>query len=290
LKRSGFFMILSMMIFGTISFFVRYLTLPSAEIALYRSVIAVFPIGIFLLLTGRKKRNDATGNAVKKKEILLLVCSGAALGINWILLFEAYRYTTVSTATLCYYIAPVIVTAISALLFHEKSTKLQWACFLMSAIGFLFLTGFSDLQKDGRGIVFGVSAAIFYALVVLLNKGMSDMTGLRKTFWQLISASVILLPYVAFSEGFHLPLTDFYGWAALLTLGLLHTGVAYCLYFTAIADLKGHQIAILSYIDPLVAVLISVLVLSEGMTFLQVIGGGLILGFSLLNGWISSKK
>ena len=278
-------MMLSMMIFGTISVFVRYLPLSSAEIALYRSVIASFPIGMFLLLSGRKKQKHTTENTLKKKGIFLLIGSGAALGINWILLFEAYRYTTVSTATLCYYTAPMIVTAVSCFLFRERLTKLQTVCFLMSALGFLFLTGFSDWKTDGRGIALGLSAAVFYALVILLNKGISDIDGLRKTFLQLIAAAAVLLPYVWFFEGFRLYLLDFPAWAVLLTVGFLHTGLAYCFYFTAIDGLKGQQIAMLSYIDPLTAVLISLFLLSEAMTVLQIAGGVSILLFSFLNEW-----
>ena len=218
-----------------------------------------------------------------------MIGSGAALGINWILLFEAYRYTTVSTATLCYYTAPVIVTAVSVLLFRERLTKLQTFCFLMSALGFLFLTGFSDWQTNGRGIALGLSAAVFYSLVILLNKGISGVAGLQKTFWQLIVAAVVLLPYVGFFGGFHLHLLDFSSCMVLLTVGLLHTGLAYCLYFTAIGSLKGQQIAVLSYIDPLTAVLISVFLLSETMTALQLAGGILILVFSLLNEWSGQR-
>ena len=274
-------MIFSMAIFGSISIFVRKLPLSSAEIALYRSVIAVFPVG--LVLSQKKSREKI--DTVKKKEFLLLIGSGAALGMNWILLFEAYRYTTVSTATLCYYTAPIIVTAFSFLLFGERLSKLQTLCLLMSALGFFLLTGFSDLQTNGKGIALGLGAAVFYALVILLNKRITGISGLRRTFLQMIAACTVLFPYVAFSEGFHLNKMDFSSWITLMIVGLVHTALAYCLYFTAIGGLKGQQIAILSYTDPLIAILISVFVLLEKMTFLQIAGGVLILIFSLLNEW-----
>jgi len=273
-------MILSMTIFGTISLFVRYLPLTSGEIALYRSVIAAVPIGVFLLISGPKTRFD-----LWKKQCVLLIFSGVSLGINWILLFEAYRYTTVSTATLCYYFAPVLVTVLSPLLFRERLTKLQIVCFLASTAGLVMLTGFGDWLADGKGIAFGLGAAVFYAATVLLNKRIKDVTGLQRTFFQFVAASVILVPYVAFSGGFHLSSLDGKGWAVLLAVGLIHTGLAYCLYFAAMAELSGQQIAVLSYIDPLVAVLISVFLLSEPMTAAQMLGGACILIFSLLNEW-----
>ena len=278
-------MALSMMIFGTIAVFVRYLSLSPGEIALYRAVMAALPIGIFLLLKKEKIRFS-----VWKREGVLLVLSGASLGINWILLFEAYKHTTVSTATLCYYFAPVIVTVVSTLVFREKLTKGQILCFLMSTVGLVLITGFSDLSTNGVGIAFGLGAACFYALVVLLNKRIRSVGGLQRTFLQFISAAVILLPYVLLSEGIHLQALDGISWMMLLVVGLVHTGIAYVLYFTSVADLPGQQIAILSYIDPLVAILISVFLLSEPMTALQIVGGILILVFSLWNEWISGRK
>lgn len=278
-------MALSMMIFGTIAVFVRYLSLSPGEIALYRAVMAALPIGIFLLLKKEKIRFS-----VWKKEGVLLVLSGASLGINWILLFEAYKHTTVSTATLCYYFAPVIVTVVSTFVFREKLTKGQILCFLMSTVGLVLITGFSDLSTNGVGIAFGLGAACFYALVVLLNKRIRSVDGLQRTFLQFISAAVILLPYVLLSEGIHLQALDGISWMMLLVVGLVHTGIAYVLYFTSVADLPGQQIAILSYIDPLVAILISVFLLSEPMTALQIVGGILILVFSLWNEWISGRK
>ena len=278
-------MALSMMIFGTIAVFVRYLSLSPGEIALYRAVMAALPIGIFLLLKKEKIRFS-----VWKKECVLLVLSGASLGINWILLFEAYKHTTVSTATLCYYFAPVIVTVVSTLIFREKLTKGQILCFLMSTVGLVLITGFSDLSTNGVGIAFGLGAACFYALVVLLNKRIRSIGGLQRTFLQFISAAVILLPYVLLSEGLHLQALDGISRMMLLVVGLVHTGIAYVLYFTSVADLSGQQIAILSYIDPLVAILISVFLLSEPMTALQIVGGILILVFSLWNEWISGLK
>lgn len=278
-------MALSMMIFGTIAVFVRYLSLSPGEIALYRAVMAALPIGIFLLL-----KKEKICFSVWKKEGVLLVLSGASLGINWILLFEAYKHTTVSTATLCYYFAPVIVTVVSTLIFREKLTKGQILCFLMSTVGLVLITGFSDLSTNGVGIAFGLGAACFYALVVLLNKRIRSVGGLQRTFLQFISAAVILLPYVLLSEGIHLQALDGISRMMLLVVGLVHTGIAYVLYFTSVADLPGQQIAILSYIDPLVAILISVFLLSEPMTALQIVGGILILVFSLWNEWISGRK
>lgn len=272
-------LILSMTIFGTIAVFVRNINVSSGELALYRAVMAAILIGLFLLVTKQK-----IPFAGIKKEIPLLLASGIAMGINWIFLFEAYKYTTVSVATLSYYFAPVIVTAVCPILFKEKLTLKQIICFVMSTAGIVLITGVGGGGKsDLKGIVFGLGAAVFYATVVLLNKYIKNVEGIHRTFLQFVSAIIILLPYVMLTSGFTLGELDGKGIVNLLIVGIFHTGITYCMYFSSLKELPGQKSAILSYIDPLVAVLISVTVLGEKMTLLQVLGGVLILGFTLWN-------
>ena len=208
------------------------------------------------------------------------------MGINWIFLFEAYKYTTVSVATLSYYFAPVLVTVACPLLFREKMGTKQWICFAMSTLGIALITGIGDLSGGSShltGILFGLGAAVLYASVILLNKFIKGVAGIQRTFLQFLAAIVILIPYVAFSGGVTLQKLDGLGWVCLLIVGLFHTGITYCLYFSALKELPGQEAAILSYIDPLVAVLISVFVLREQMAVVQIIGGMLILGFTIWN-------
>lgn len=273
-------MIISMAVFGTLGIFVRNIPVASAELALYRAILAAALIGIYLLLT---KQKIPLVNI--KKEVPFLLLSGIAMGINWILLFEAYRYTTVSAATLSYYFAPVIVTLVCPFLFKERLTAKQLLCFFMSTLGLIMITGIGTLtgKTDGLGIAYGLGAAVFYATVILLNKFIKGVEGIHRTFLQFLSAIMVLIPYVCFSTGITLNRMDVKGWGNLLIVGLVHTGITYCLYFTSLKDLPGQKAAILSYIDPLVAVFVSVTVLGEKMTILQVIGGILILGFTYLN-------
>lgn len=268
-----------MAIFGTIAPFVRNIPVSSGELALYRAVLAAVMIGLFLLVTKQK-----ISFANMKKEVPLLLASGIALGVNWILLFQAYRYTTVSMATLSYYFAPVIVTVTCPILFREKMTGKQILCFVMSTTGLVMITGLgASGGRDLIGILFGLGAAVFYAGVVLLNKFIQNVDGIHRTFLQFLAAAVVLTPYVMLTDGVTLGSLDMAGWGNLLIVGIVHTGVTYCLYFSSLKDLPGQKAAILSYIDPLVAVLISVLFLGEGLTLWQAIGGGLILGFTLWN-------
>ena len=274
-------MIISMTVFGTLGLFVRNIPLSSGELALSRAILAIVLIGSYLLLTRQKIPFSAV-----KKDLPLLLLSGAAMGINWILLFQAYKYTTVSVATLSYYFAPVLVTVLCPVIFKEKMRAKQWLCFLMSTVGLAMLTVTGGMEKgrsDLTGILFGLGAAVFYASVVLLNKFIKGVGGIHRTFLQFVSATMVLIPYVLLSGSFGLGSLNGVGWASLMTVGLFHTGITYCLYFSALKQLPGQKAAILSYIDPLVAVLVSVAVLHETITVWQIIGGVLILGFTLLN-------
>lgn len=280
MKNSRFMMVTSMAIFGTLGIFVRNIPLSSGELALYRAVMAAVVIGIYLLMT---KQKIPLGKI--KKELPLLLFSGVSMGINWILLFEAYNYTTVSIATLSYYFAPVIVTLVCPFLFREKLTLKQTICFIMSTLGIVLITGIGggSGNKDLLGIFCGLGAAVFYATVILLNKFIKNVEGIHRTFLQFMSAIMVLIPYVAISQGSQMGQMTATGWVNLFTVGILHTGITYCMYFSSLKDLPGQKAAILSYIDPLVAVIISVTVLGESMSLLQLVGGTLILGFTLLN-------
>ena len=221
-----------------------------------------------------------------KKELPLLLLSGMAMGFNWILLFQAYKFTTVSVATLSYYFAPVIVTVLCPIFFREKMTKKQIICFVMSTVGLVLITGIGDLSGGSShlvGILFGLGAAALYATVIMLNKFIKNVEGIHRTFLQFLSAIVVLIPYVMLTPRSGLGALDGLGWGSLLVVGFIHTGVTYCLYFSSLKELPGQKAAILSYIDPLVAVFISVTVLQESMSLWQIVGGLMILGFTLWN-------
>lgn len=279
-KIAKMMMCLSMVIFGTIGLFSRSIPVTSGELALYRSVLAAFLLGGYFLITGKKLPIKKI-----KKELVLLLLSGMAMGINWILLFEAFKHTTISIATLSYYFAPVIVTIVCPILFREKLTKKQNICFIMSTLGLVLIIGHEGSGGSNHmlGILFGLGAAVFYAGVIILNKFIKNVEGIERTFLQFLAAIMILVPYVFFTGDLQIGTLDTKGWICLLAVGLIHTGITYCMYFSAMKELKGYEVAIVSYLDPLVAVLASVLLLGEPMTLMQILGGVLILGFTLWN-------
>lgn len=271
----------AMAVFGTIGLIVKNIAVSSGELALYRALMAALLVGGFMLVTRQKICLDKI-----KKQLPLLLLSGVAMGFNWILLFEAFQLTAVSVATLSYYFAPVIVTVVSPLIFKEKMGARQWICFGMSTIGIVLITGIGDLSGAKNhllGILFALGAAVLYAAVMLLNKGIKGVEGIQRTFFQFLAAIVVLIPYVALTSGVSLGGLQLGGWIRLLAVGIVYTGVTYCLYFSSMKELPGQEVALLSYIDPLVAVLCSVLVLREPLSLMQGIGGVLILGFTLWN-------
>lgn len=280
--KARFEIVFSMAAFGTIAVFVRNIGLPSGEVALYRAVIAALALFLWQLCTRQTVRWQDV-----KKELPLLFVSGAAMSVNWILLFEAYKYTTVAMATLSYYFTPVIVTVASTVLFREGLTAKQISCFVMSTLGLVMVIGVSGGggSHDLLGILLGLGAAVFYAAVVLINKGIRRVSGLNRTFMQFLAAILVMTPYISMTGGSHLAGLDMTGAVNLMVVGVFHTGICYCMYFSSLRYLKGQEASILSYIDPVVAVILSVAVLHEPVSPLQAAGGFMILGFTVLNEW-----
>lgn len=278
---------LAMAAFGTISVFVRNIGLSSFEIAFWRGAVALMVLWLIRRIGYRKQGGQVTG-----RQRFFLFLSGMAVGLNWALLFMAYEYTSVAVATLAYYFAPVIVIALSPVLFKEKMTLFQFGCFVMAALGLFMVIGTGDLSGGNqmRGILYGLGAAAFYAGIILANKAVPSVGGLERTYIQFGGASALLFLILIMRGGFQVCQASAGSIANLLVVGIFHTGLCYWLYFSSISELPGQQTAILSYIDPFVAILVSVLVFREPIRVSQGIGAGLILGFTCLYEVLKSGK
>ena len=269
----------SMAIFGTVGIFVRMIPMSSTAIAFFRGAVGLlFLLGVMALT----KKQPAYADIRKNAGLLLL--SGAAMGFNWILLFEAYRYTTVATATVCYYLAPAFVVLASPLL-GEKLTAKKLVCAAIALVGLVCVSGVISVREqtgmDFLGVVMGVGAAVLYATVVLLNKKLPPMGAYDKTTVQLGAASLVILPYMLLTEGVPQLPTDPLGMICLATVCVVHTGFAYAMYFGAMSHVNAQTVAIFSYLDPVIAILLSALLLREPMDAFGVIGSVLILGSAL---------
>ena len=278
--------IIAMLIFGTIGLFVKNIDLNSSEIALTRGFIG----GITLLFAMALLRKKVSIEAIKRN-IYLLIFSGFAVGLNWIFLFQGYKYTSISNATLSYYFAPIFVTILAPFILKEKLTLSKFLCVLMALVGMFCIVGVDGINGGSAliGIAYGLLAAGFYASVILMNKFLKGIDSLEITIIQLLSATITLLPYVLYMDSGKSLNISLNSIPYILILGIVHTGIAYLLYFSSLQELKGQTIAVLSYIDPVFAIIISAIILKEHLGILQIIGGVLILGSSFLSEILNKK-
>lgn len=266
-----------MAIFGTVGIFVRFIPMASAAIAFCRGVLGCIFLLLLMAATGKK---ISVGDI--KKNLWVLAISGAAIGINWILLFEAYRHTTVAIATICYYLAPAFVTLGSPLV-GEKLTAKKLGCIGIAMVGMVFVSGVLQGSQNGSllGILQGLGAAVFYASVILLNKKLSPIGAYDKTLCQLGAASIVVAPYILLSGAISFAEMSALGWVMLAVVGIVHTGIAYALYFGGIRDVNAQTAAILSYLDPVLSIILSALILREQLDVFSILGAVLILGSAL---------
>lgn len=264
-------MIISMVIFGTIGIFVEFIGLPSGFIASFRGLVGAILIVFAMLVRGNKPDFK-----VLKKKLWLLILSGCFIGFNWILLFESYRHTGIPVATVCYYTAPLIVTALSPVVLKEKLSVKQISCIFIALVGIVAVSGV--LQGGSTkllGVCLGLGAAVLYASVVLMNKFMGEVPAYEKTAIQLGSAGLVALPYALLTSAditFNVKSV-----VLLLVVGIVHTGIAYMLYFESIKRLKAQTVAILSYIDPASAIILSAIVFVQMPKGYELVGAVLIM-------------
>ena len=281
-SRSVWMFISSMLIFGTIGIFRRYIPLPSAFLAFSRGILG----GLFLLAFLKLKRRKQA-EKLPVQTVLRLAVSGAVMGVNWILLFEAYNYTTVAVATLCYYMQPTIVVLLSPVIFQERLTLRKGACAAVAVIGMVLVSGVTGgggpQAGDLRGILFGLGAAVCYAAVVIMNKKITGVEAFQKTKIQLLSAGIVMIPYLLLTGGFSAEGVSALTVILLLTVGIVHTGIAYVLYFGSFDGLKAQSAAILSYIDPVAALLFSALFLREPLSLPGIAGAVMIIGSAVVS-------
>ena len=273
--------IFAMVTFGTIGIFVRNIDLPSTIIALARGIIGT----LFLLLVVFAKGKGLDYSAIKRN-LTILAASGACIGFNWILLFEAYRYTTVATATLAYYMAPIFVIMASPFVLKERLTATKGLCVAMALTGMVLVSGVVQSGMDGvdfTGILCGVGAASLYATVILLNKFIKNISAYDMTIMQLGLAALVLLPYTMVTENFGALSPDTNSLLLLAVVGVIHTGFTYAMYFSSIQGLKAQTVAIFSYIDPIVAIILSAVLLNESMDVYSMVGAVLVLGSTFVS-------
>lgn len=282
-------LILAMIIFGTIGIFRKYIPLSSGIVAWVRGVLGV----AFLLIFIKMKKINMDWNSIRAHLKILLI-SGGLIGMNWVLLFESYRYTSVAVATLCYYMAPIFVMTVSPFVLKEKMTVKKAVCVFVALLGMVFVSGvldggISDLSEL-KGILFGLGAAAFYATVIMMNQKLKKVPTYDKTIMQLGTAAVILIPYILLVEDLATVTLTPLIIIMLIIVGVVHTGIAYALYFGSMNELRAQTVALFGYIDPIVAIILSALFLKEPMTVYSAIGAVLALGATMISELPEKRK
>ena len=267
--------ILAMLIFGTNGYLVAHLSLQGSQIVLVRTLVGGLLLTAIVLLRGGFDREAV------RAEWRDLLFGGVALGLNWVALFTAYRLLNVSLATLIYYAGPMLVLLFSPLLFRESPTPQKIAAVAIVAAGLFCITGsITSAGMSLTGLLAAVLSALFYASLIFFNKRIVKTGGMQTAALELDVAFVVVLIYVLLTAGIPRPLKADIPY--LLVLGLVNTGIAYMLYFTGLQKLPGQSVALISYVDPVSALVFSALLLHETMTPLQMLGAVLIIGGALL--------
>lgn len=272
--------LLAMLIWGSLGVMVRSINLPSLEISFVRAFVS----GLSLLLL--KVFFFKTKTRYSRKSLLILLASGVALGLNWVLLFKALKHTTISNATMSYYMAPVFAVVLARVLFKEKLSLEKIISMGLSVFGLMVIISHSSGggQADEfmlLGIAFGLSAAVFYALIILANRFVKDVPSVDKTLVQLLTSALVLFPFVLMRRA--LVIEDHQTLFLLLVIGIVHTLVPYLLYFDSVKKVSVLNSAVLSYVDPLAAVLLGFVVYGEVLTLYHLLGGFMIVLSTLIS-------
>ncbi len=263
-------------IYGTIGWVLAYVNLPTEVVVLCRGALGTAFILLFTLMA--KRSFDA---AAAKANLGWLALSGISLGLNWVLLFAAYRATTVAVASLCNYMAPVILIVIAPFVLGEKRSTKKVLCAAVAVLGMVLVSGVLTGGAQGvtaEGVGLALAAALGFTMMVVCNKKMGDVPVYEKASVQLAFATLAALPFVAVGSWGQTLAPDALSVVLVLMLGIVHTGFAYCLYFGALGKLSAQSIAVLGYIEPAVSVLVSAFILGEPLAAAGWIGAALIIG------------
>lgn len=263
--------IFSLLIFGANGIISSYIDLTSAEIVCMRTLVG----GAALLLVLIASRTRVSG-AVLRREAPKLLAAGICLGVNWALLFEAYKLMSVSMATLTYYLAPVFVLLLSPVLLHEKQGARAYAGMAAAAAGLVLAVGVGDSGITARGLITGLGSAAFYAALIIFNKKIDGVSGLPLTVVEIVIAACVMTPYVLLTGGRIGFPADAAGIAALLFLCLVNSALACFMYFTSMNRLPARAVALFGYVDPVSALIFSAIFLDERLSAVQIIGAALV--------------
>jgi len=269
------------LLWGTVGVFRRYIPVSSSMLALLRSVIGFSILTVVLFF-----QKKGAFQKVAKMDLFWFAVSGIIIGLNWILLFESYKYTTVAVATMCYYMQPTILILLSPIFFKEKLDAKRIFCMLISLAGMVLISGVlsdSSERPSTAGVLFGLGAAVLYTFGIIVIKKNPYPDSMRRTQFQFLFSTIVLLPYIIGTGDNSLTELTPVSIVLALILGIVHTGIAYTVFYGNIDKVPAQSVALISYADPVFALVLSVLFLHEKMGIEGAVGAALIFAAAIIN-------
>lgn len=278
-------LLLVMVIWGSLGVFTRTIPLSALNLAFLRALIAL-PVLFAAMKMGSQRK-------VTLKRLRPYIVSGVLLGFGWLTLFYGFKHTNISTAVIIYNMCPVYVMIGAPIFLKESISRIQIAVIVISFIGLFLIVGNNLLEGAGyMGMMLSAVSGMCYAVIVLINRNIKDRVDNRyATFVQILTAMLVLLPFVVY-DGTIYSVIELSGVQLFLTvlLGVVHTGVAYTMFFSLYAHMKSVEIVSYSYFEPLFGVLMGVLFIGEILSIWQIAGGILILGSTYIGEHLKSRQ
>ncbi len=272
-KTSGTIeMTAAMVISGTIGWFVVVSGQPIIDLLFWR---CVFGAATLLIVCA------AMGMLSGKLSFRLFCWSalgGAAIVLNWLLIFASFSRASISIATTVYNTQPFILVALGALFFKEKltATKVMWLGLAFAGL-VLIVQAKPAAAYAGTDYVSGVfmalGAAFFYALAAVITKKLTGTPPHMIALAQVCVGIVMIAPFANLSG---LP-TDSWAWGSFLIMGVIYTGLVFVLLYGAIQKLPTHVAGALSFIYPLVSIVVDFVAFGHRLQAVQFVGAAAIL-------------
>lgn len=273
------------LLFGSNGIVSSHILLSSYEIVLFRTLLgSVFLVMLFLLTGGRFHAKEY------RRDFIFVLLSGLAMGASWMFLYEGYQQIGVGMATLLYYTGPVFVMILTPIIFKEKLTAPKVIGFAIVFVGIILINGISGGQRiSAWGLICAMLSALTYTVLVIFNKQSKHIVGMENAAIQLCGSFVVVAAFVGIKEHFAFTVLPA-DWPWILLLGIVNTGIGCYLYFSSLSGLSVQTIAICGYMEPLSAVLLAAILLSEIMTPMQIVGAICIIGGAMLGELLDIKK
>lgn len=262
--------VIAMLIWGSVGVFARFSGLSGLGVAFARvSLGSIF----LLIILGAKRRIREALDCIARNP-LPYIGIGSALALNWIFFFTGLEYTTIANVVLVYYTSPIIATLLSWKFLKEKVKKSRMFAISLAFLGLGIIISGQEISINNRdfiGIMFALIAAFFYALIPNLGRFLKKVKGEILTFLQLLVASFLMLPIISVVD-VGKPV-----WWSIGVLVTVHTVLALFLYMEGLKEVSVSEAALLSYLDPISAVIYGIIIFGEVPSIYTIIGGGLIL-------------